>query len=86
MRPSKSSRRILREIETYRLEHDGISPSVRDLCEATGLTINAISFHLHKLEQADEIKVRPGIHRGIVPTRQGMPLLELSDIEDAFNS
>lgn len=72
--PSPRQLDVLRCIVAYRDAHMGVSPSIRDLMDATGIaSSNGVSDHLRALERKGLIvqAVAPGASRGMVPTGAG---------------
>lgn len=58
---------VLTAIVEYKREHDGCSPSVRDISDATGLALSMVNFYLRKLESQGVIALLDGA-RGIMTT------------------
>jgi SOS-response transcriptional repressor LexA len=57
---------VLQAIKDYRASHHGISPTVRDLMELTGITSSSlVLYYLDKLEAEKAIIRYHGVARGI---------------------
>ena len=73
----------LQAIRAFRAEH-GVSPSRSELRDVLQLgKHSSVEKHLDGLARRNWIMVMPGVERGIVPLREGVPLYEVHAVENA---
>jgi len=66
LQPNSSSRRIFDYIVTYKRQHDGNSPSMRQLSEDLGLGYSTVFYQLRHLAEANLIRLSGNqVARGI---------------------
>lgn len=71
---------VLQKIREY-VERFGVPPSRGELAQSVGLTsATAIKTHLDALERKGWIEVKPGMDRGIVLLREGVPVFDVSTL------
>lgn len=59
--------RIYQFIVDFKAQHDGNSPSVREIMTAAGITSTSVTdYHLRALERQGRIRLTPYVARGII--------------------
>ena len=67
---------VLQKIREY-VNRCGVPPSRTELAQSVGLTFaTAVKTHLEALERKGWIELKPGMDRGIVLLREGMPVFD----------
>ena len=60
---------ILQFVIAYKQEHDGISPTIREISDALGLnSTSLVKFYLERLEEGGKIQMVANSSRGIMVT------------------
>ena len=71
---------VLQKIREY-VERYGVPPSRTELAQSVGLTFAAaVKTHLEALARKGWIELKPGMDRGIVLLREGMPVFDVSNL------
>ena len=71
---------VLQKIREY-VERCGVPPSRTELAQSVGLTFaTAVKTHLEALERKGWIELKPGMDRGIVLLREGMPVFDVNTL------
>lgn len=63
----------------YKREHDGNTPSTREIAEACCLSISGVNYHLFRLEVGDRIRISEDGRRNIEVTG-GAWIMPYSDV------
>jgi SOS-response transcriptional repressor LexA len=67
MNRNDTGEQIYQFIVNYKLEHDGCSPSYRQMQKAVGLsTVSQIHYHVHQLAKAGRIRLLPSYQIAVV--------------------
>jgi repressor LexA len=65
---SEKEAKVLKFIKKYKSKNDGLSPTIREICEATDISsTSVVHFYLHNLVSAGVIKIKGNkSSRGII--------------------
>ena len=69
--PSKTTQAILSYIITYKCQHDGLSPTYRQIMRGVGISsTSVVAYHIRHLEVMGRLRLGPGGRGLMVPGGQ----------------